>query len=92
MLSTAQFVTAGSVAIARAYAEMYGICPIPINNTFSLPTTSSSGNSQSKVGFTTVLVQSNDWPGAGMEDVIRAVGVAGIPGELHVRGILFLAI
>jgi hypothetical protein len=85
-LSTAQFVTAGSAAIACAYAEVYGIRPIPINNTFSLPTTPPSLTVNPKSGLRLYWFSQTIGPGRGLEDVVRAVGVAGIPGELHVRG------
>ena len=86
VLSTAQFVTAGSTAIARAYAEMYGIRPIPINNTFSLPIPPPPLTVNPKSGLRLYWFSQTIGPGRGLEDVVRAVGVAGIPGELHVRG------
>ena len=86
VLPTAQFVTAGSIAIARAYAEMYDIRPIPINNTFSLPTIPPPLTANPGSGLRLYWFSQTIGPRRGLEDVIRAMGAAAIPGELHVRG------
>ncbi|HVX09730.1 MAG TPA: glycosyltransferase [Pirellulales bacterium] len=86
ILPGACFLTAGSAAIADAYTEKYGVRPIPINNTFPLPSCapeiSVSAGSELKLYWFSQTIG----PGRGLEDAIRAMGLAHIPGQLHLRG------
>jgi glycosyltransferase involved in cell wall biosynthesis len=86
VLRGAVFLTASSDAIAAAYARGYGVSPIPIHNTFPLPPappdfTPSNGNGLRLCWFSQTI-----GPRRGLEDAVHAMGRAGIPGELHVRG------
>jgi glycosyltransferase involved in cell wall biosynthesis len=79
----ASFTTAGSPMIAEAYQEKYGVRPIPIHNTFSIAPDERSELADGPLRlywFSQTL-----GPGRGLEDVIRAAGVAGLPIVLHLR-------
>ena len=86
ILPGAAFLTAGSATIAWAYAEKYGLSPIPINNTFPLPTTPPALEPSPGPGLKLYWFSQTVGPGRGLEDAIEAMGLAGIPGELHCRG------
>lgn len=86
VLKEAVFLTAGSQEIAAAYAAKYDVRPLTINNTFPLPLTEpcytfSPGNQLRLYWFSQTI-----GPRRGLEDAVRAMGVAKIPGELHLRG------
>jgi hypothetical protein len=85
-LPRATFLTAAGVAIADAYAHKYGVRAIPINNTFPLPAKPPDLAARSGEGLRFYWFSQTIGPGRGLEDVIRGVGVAGICGELHLRG------
>jgi glycosyltransferase involved in cell wall biosynthesis len=86
ILPGAAFLTAGSDAIADAYAERYGVKPITVNNTFPLPATppdlTVNGSGVLKLYWFSQTVG----PQRGLEDAVRAMALAHIPGELHLRG------
>jgi hypothetical protein len=86
ILSSATFLTTASPAIAAAYAEKYGVCPIPIHNTFPLPGTNPDLSPAPGEGLRLYWFSQTIGPRRGLEDVVRAIGIAGIPGELHLRG------
>lgn len=86
VLSKAAFLTAGSAAIANAYMEKYRVTPVVINNTFPLPAIApkisrGDGSSLKLYWFSQTIGQ-----GRGLEDAVQAMGLASIPGELHLRG------
>jgi glycosyltransferase involved in cell wall biosynthesis len=78
--------TASSSAIASAYVEKYGLHPIPIHNTFSLPRDLPNFSSSEKDGIRLYWFSQTIGPGRGLEDAVVGMGFAGIPGELHLRG------
>ena len=86
VLPAAAFVTAGSAAIAAQYEQAYGIPVLPIHNTFPLPAEAPDpeppGNGALRLYWFSQTVGS----GRGLEDVARAIALAGIPAELHLRG------
>jgi hypothetical protein len=86
VLPEASFLTAGSPAIAESYAARYGLNPIPIHNTFPLPSTQPNLTPSPGEGLRLYWFSQTVGPGRGLEDAIRAMGVADIPGELHLRG------
>lgn len=86
VLPRAVFLTAGSKAIAEAYGEKYGVAPVPVNNTFSLPTFSPDLAPSPGLGLKLYWFSQTIGPKRGLEDVVLAMGLAGIPGELHLRG------
>jgi hypothetical protein len=86
ILPRANFLTAGSGAIAEAYYSQYGVKPVVLNNVFPLPKpppplTTSSGSGLKLYWFSQTI-----GGGRGLEDVIRAVGLAAFPADLHLRG------
>jgi len=85
VLSKARFLTAGSQAIAEAYGNKYGVAPIAINNTFPLPASPPGiriPDGILKFYWFSQTVGAN----RGLEDAVRAIGIAGIKSELHLRG------
>jgi Glycosyl transferases group 1 len=80
----AAWATAGSPMIADAYLSTLGVRPIPIHNTFSLDF---SGAVPAADGHPLRLYWFSQTLGAGrgLEDVVRAIGRAGKPVELHLR-------
>src|SRR6185295_9502708 len=87
VLPGAAFLTAGSVAIASAYASKYSVCPIPINNTFPLPAATPDLTPSVGEGLRLYWFSQTIGPGRGLEDAVEAMGMADIPGELHLRGL-----
>jgi hypothetical protein len=85
VLSDAAFLTAGSAAIAEAYAGRYGVRAVTINNTFPLPGWSPDCKPTSGP-LRLYWFSQTIGPGRGLEDAVRAMGIADIPGELHLRG------
>ena len=80
----ARFVTAGSPMIADAYADRYGVRPIPIHNTFSI---AADIPSERREGPLRVYWFSQTLgPERGLEDAVRAAGAASVPVRLHLRG------
>lgn len=86
ILPGAAFLTAGSAAIAAAYTLKYRVRPIPINNTFPLPTTTPDLTPSLGEGLRLYWFSQTIGPGRGLEDAVEAMGLAGLPGELHLRG------
>lgn len=85
VLPGAAFLTAGSVAIATAYREVYGLSPVPVHNVFPLPAAPALEPSPGP-GLRLYWFSQTIGPGRGLEIVIEAMGRAGIPGEIHLRG------
>jgi glycosyltransferase involved in cell wall biosynthesis len=77
-------VTAGSPMIAEAYAQKYGVRPIPIHNTFSLrlPVRPAAPEPDALrlYWFSQTL-----GPGRGLEEMVHGIGRSGVRAELHLR-------
>lgn len=86
VLPHARFLTAGSVGIAEQYAVSFGLQPIPVHNVFPLPATPPVVTLASERGLRLYWFSQTIGAGRGLEDAIQAMGLAGIPGELHLRG------
>jgi len=82
VISTARFATAGSPMIADAYAERYGVRPTAIHNTFSMVPEGTAGRHD---GLRMYWFSQTLGPQRGLEDVVRAAGVANVAAELHLR-------
>jgi len=83
VIHDAAFVTAGSPMIADAYAEMYGVRPLPIHNTFSI--VPDGANKRADGPLRLYWFSQTLGAGRGLEDVIRAAGKADVPVALHLR-------
>jgi hypothetical protein len=86
VLPGAAFLTAGSEAIAAQYRQAYHVPVTPLHNTFPLP---SQAPDPEPIGLGTLRLywfSQTIGAGRGLEDVVRAVGLAGISAELHLRG------
>jgi hypothetical protein len=86
VLGGAAFLTAGSPAIAAAYADTYGVRPIPVHNTFPLPAQAPDLAPTMGDGLRLYWFSQTVGPRRGLEDAVQAMGRGGIPGELHLRG------
>lgn len=83
VIRRAAFTTAGSPMIADAYYDAYGIRPQPIHNTFSIVRDQTRQRPEGPLRlywFSQTL-----GPGRGLEEVMHAIGEAGVPIELHLR-------
>jgi glycosyltransferase involved in cell wall biosynthesis len=83
VFSGAAFLTASSPMIADAYAQLYGIRPATIHNTFSLDLPLADGSDDAPLRF--YWFSQTLGSGRGLEDFIRAAGCARVAGELHLR-------
>jgi glycosyltransferase involved in cell wall biosynthesis len=86
VLPSAAFVTAGSSAIAEKYEQAYGVRVLPIHNTFPLPAQAPDPEPKGATVLRLYWFSQTVGAGRGLEDVVRAIGAAGIPAELHLRG------
>ena len=86
ILPGAAFLTTGSEAMAEAYFEKYGVRPIPIHNTFPLPDRAPDFSAPPNETLRLYWFSQTIGARRGLEDVIHAVGLAGIAAELHLRG------
>lgn len=86
ILPGAAFLTAGSAAMADAYHDKYGVRPIPIHNTFPLPDRAPDFSQPPNEALRLYWFSQTIGARRGLEDVIRAVGLARIAAELHLRG------
>ena len=86
VLGGAAFLTAASPAIAGAYADTYGVRPIPVHNTFPLPARAPDLTPTLGEGLRLYWFSQTVGPRRGLEDAVRAMGRGAIPGELHLRG------
>lgn len=87
VLPGAAFLTAGSAAIADAYRERYGMSAIPVHNTFPLPPRPPALEAPAGPGLRLYWFSQTIGPERGIEDAVRALGRAGIPGEVRLRGV-----
>jgi glycosyltransferase involved in cell wall biosynthesis len=86
ILPGAAFLTTSSAAIGRAYTRAHGVMPTVIHNAFPLPTEQPDLRPVPGEALRLYWFGQTIGPRRGLEDAVRAVGVAGIGGELHVRG------
>jgi hypothetical protein len=85
-LPGAAWLTAGSGPIASAYRDAYGVAATAIHNTFPLPRAAPALARTAGRGLSLYWFSQTIGPGRGLEDAVCAMGLAGIPGELHLRG------
>lgn len=86
VLPRARFLTTSSEAIAAALAARYGVRARVVHNTFPLPSEPPSLEPSPGEGLRLYWFSQTIGPGRGLEDVVRAAGLAEIPVELHLRG------
>jgi glycosyltransferase involved in cell wall biosynthesis len=86
VLPGAAFLTAGSAAIAARYEQAYGVCVLPIHNTFPLPAQAPDPEPTGDGVLRLYWFSQTVGAGRGLEDVVRAIGLAGIRAEIHLRG------
>jgi len=87
VLAGAAFLTVSSAAIAAAYQRTYGLDPIVVHNTFPLPARPPDAAPTSGDRLRLYWFSQTIGPGRGLEDAVQAMGIAGLPGELHLRGL-----
>jgi glycosyltransferase involved in cell wall biosynthesis len=86
VLPGALFLSAASGPIASAYRAKYGHAPIAIHNTFPLPDGAPDLAPGGGEGLRLYWFSQTIGAGRGLEDAVRAMGLAALPGQLHVRG------
>jgi hypothetical protein len=86
VLPDAQLLTTSSGAIAAAYANKYGVHPVTVHNTFPLPSLAPSLEPSPGEGLRLYWFSQTIGAGRGLETAVRAVGLARVAGELHLRG------
>jgi glycosyltransferase involved in cell wall biosynthesis len=81
----ASFTTAASTPIADAYASAFDTTPVVIHNVVPRPVAEPGAHDPTRAlklyWFSQVIGARR-----GLEDIVRAIGVARIPAELHLRG------
>lgn len=82
----AAFLTTASEAMADEYASKYGRRPLVINNTFPLPASPPDLASRNGLALRLYWFSQTIGYGRGLEDCVKAAGLAGIACELHLRG------
>ncbi|HVB38361.1 MAG TPA: glycosyltransferase, partial [Vicinamibacterales bacterium] len=86
VLRGAAALTTSSRAISAAYATKYNVNATVVHNTFELPANRPDPTAVSADGLRLYWFSQTIGPGRGLEDAVRAVGLAGLAGELHLRG------
>lgn len=87
ILPDADFLTAASTPIAEAYGAEYGLSPpVTVRNTFPLPAAPPLLEPNPGRGLRLYWFSQTIGAGRGVEDAVRAMGRAGLTGELHLRG------
>ena len=86
VLPRAEFLTAGSPPIADAYAEKYGIRPMPVNNTFALPRVPPPFDGAVGRPLRLFWFSQTIGPGRGLEDAVRAACQLGRRVQLGMLG------
>jgi hypothetical protein len=86
ILRNAQFLTTAGSSMAEAYHEAYGIRPLAINNVCPLPSTEPSTLPASPDGLSLYWFGQTIGLDKQIQVAVRAVGIAGIRAELHLRG------
>ncbi len=85
-LPGAAFLMAASASIRDAYIRAYGLAPHVVHNTFPLPRAVPNLTASQEPGLRLCWFSQTIGPGRGLEDAISAMGLADVPGELHLRG------
>jgi hypothetical protein len=85
-LPRAAFMTAGSKAIAECYRRKYGITAVPLHNTCPLPVGAPESEPSPTSGLRLYWFGQTIGVDKGLELVVRAMGLARVPGELNLRG------
>jgi hypothetical protein len=85
VLAGARFLTAGSGAIAAAYAKRYRVAPMPVHNVFALPQEPPDFDSR---GERLKICWFGQTLGAdrGLEELIDIVSLAGVAADVDLRG------
>ena len=84
-LDGASFTTTASAPMARQYARDYGVAPVTVHNV--VPRQVAAPHVNPPVGALPLYWFSQTvGPGRGLEEVVAAVGIAGIDAVLHLRG------
>ena len=86
VLGGAAFLTTSSEAIATAYHERYGVLPSVVHNTFPLPAQLPDFTRVKPGTLRLYWFSQTIGEGRGLEDAVRALGRAGVPAELTLRG------
>lgn len=86
ILPGAAFLTAAGAAVAAAYGEMYSVKSVTVNNVFPLPSAPPDFTADTRRGLRLYWFGQTIGPRRGLDDAVQAMGLAGIPGELHLRG------
>ena len=86
LIGQAVFVTTSSGPIADRYRELYGVRPLVVHNTFPLPGRAPSAEQNTDAPLKLYWFSQTIGPGRGLEDVVAAAGLGGLPCELHLRG------
>ena len=80
------FTTAASAPMAQAYEQQFAVRPLVIHNVVARPTAlprrDDAGRALRLYWFSQIV-----GPKRGLDDIVRAVGAAGIAAELHLRGV-----
>jgi hypothetical protein len=87
ILPGAAFLTAGSEAVGTAYEEKYHVKPLPVLNTFPLPKQAPKFEVSPPGSLKLYWFSQTIGSDRGLEDAVMAMGLANIPGELHLRGV-----
>jgi hypothetical protein len=82
----AAFVTTAGSAMAAEYAAVLGRTLVVVDNTSPLPATPPPFEERREDPLRFYWFSQTIGPGRGLEEVVRAIGVAGIPADLFVRG------
>lgn len=86
ILEPARFLTASSEAIASEYRSRYGVSAATVHNTFPLPVPPPNLETATSGPLRLYWFSQTVGPGRGLEEAIRACGLAEIEAELHLRG------
>jgi glycosyltransferase involved in cell wall biosynthesis len=86
ILPEARFLTASNEAIAEAYRVKYGVRPVTVHNTFTLPDEPPELGSRREGPLRLYWFSQTIGPGRGLEEAVVACGLAGGEIELHLRG------
>ena len=86
VVSGAVFLTVAGAAMATAYTEKYGFRAVSVSNTFPLPSAEPDLSPSSAPGLRLYWFGQTVGRDKGLHTLVRAVGLARFPAELHVRG------
>ena len=86
VMPNAAFLTTSSEYIAEAYHQQYGLKPSVFHNTFPLPARPPDYTRVNPEKLRVYWFSQTIGPGRGIEDAVVALGQAGVPAELALRG------